>query len=150
MQSADITGNYQDTWEAYARELDTIPDWHHGMNWANVWKRLIPQLMLKGAVASTSKLCTKGLYFVVPKRVFIQFEKILGKVPEVHRPGQGVLTVMTYELGPELTDGSIRELKLCRVKRMKLEDFVQSFASGKQLPLGAQLDEKVLRMLEML
>lgn len=78
VQSIDTTGNYYANWYAYSRELDIIPDSKHGMNWANVWKRLIPQLILKGSIAATSKLCHKGIYFAVPDRVYLQFEKLIG------------------------------------------------------------------------
>ncbi len=148
VQSIDTTGNYRDAWRAYANEQPEIPNSGHGMNWANVWKRLIPQLMLKGAVASTSILCKQGLYFVVPDRVYTQFEKLVGELPEADDPGQGVLTVMTYNLGPEAPEGAHRRLVHKRIIRTLATDFAESFASGKELlPLGSQLDGKVSDML---
>ena len=117
------------------------------MNWANVWKRLIPQLLLKGAIASTSTLCRKGIYFVVPDRVYIQFEKLVGSVPQAGTPAHGVMTVMTYVLGAEVAHGRIRDLKIGRSLRMLVVDFAKAFGSGNQLPLGTQLDKKVLQIL---
>ncbi len=117
------------------------------MNWANVWKRLIPQLILKGAVASTSELCKSGIYFVVPERVYRQFENLVGEVQAVTRPGPGVLTIMTYELGPFVPFGAIRTLMQKRIVRMLSTDFATAFASGRQLPLGSQLDLKVQSIL---
>jgi len=149
VQSIDTTGSYREAWRAYAEENVSVPDAAHGMNWANVWKRLIPQLLLKGAVASTSTLCKRGLYFVVPDRVYEQFEKLVGEVPEVSAPGPGVLTVMTYELGPLVPRGSVRSLVRCRTVRTAITDFAESFASGRELlPLGSQLDVKVRSVLE--
>jgi hypothetical protein len=148
VQSIDITGNYREPWRAYANEGTIIPNSSHGMNWANVWKRLIPQLMLKGAVASTSTLCNKGLYFIVPDRVYTQFEKLVGELPETDSPGQGILTVMTYGLGPEAPEGEMRPLVHSRTIRTYATDFAESFASGRELlPLGSQLDGKVNDML---
>lgn len=147
VQSIDITGNYRDVWAAYSKELARVPNSEHGMNWANVWKRLIPQLILKAAVASTSKLCLSGLYFVVPDRVFQQFEKIVGTVAPVKEPGEGVMTVMTYNLGNKITNGQIRSLNPVRTVRMRATEFAKSFASGSQLPLGTQLDSKVAALL---
>src|SRR5207248_6518167 len=115
----------------------------HGMNWANVWKRLIPQLILKGSVAATSKLCKQGIYFVVPDRVYVQFEKLIGKVAGLDVPGAGVLNVMTYDLGPEVPPGSIRNIIPRRTTRMLTTEFARAFALGQQLPLGSQLDLKV-------
>lgn len=147
VQSIDITGNYRDVWAAYSTEKNIIPNSKHGMNWANVWKRLIPQLILKSSVASTSKLCKNGIYFIVPERVFQQFEKIVGTVNSVVSSGEGVLTVMTYKLGDTVAKGCIRELKHVKTSRMLATEFAKSFASGKQLPLGTQLDEKIRSML---
>lgn len=144
VQSIDTTGSYRETWQAYSKEKPLIPNSSHGMNWANVWKRLIPQLMLKGAVASTSNLCKQGIYFVLPDRVYVQFEKLVGSVPQVDAPGPGVLTVMTYALGPEVPTGNIRSLVRRRVMRTSIVDFAEAFASGKELlPLGVELDRKV-------
>jgi hypothetical protein len=138
VQSMDTTGNYQANWLAYSKERKVIPDSKHGMNWANVWKRLIPQLILKGSVAATSKLCKQGHYFIVPDQVYQHFERLIGDVPPVSRPREGVLTVMTYVLGRQVPHGSIRPLEHRRTVRMLTTDFAQAFASGKQLPLGTQ------------
>jgi len=150
VQSIDITGNYRDAWNAYATEAAEVPNSKHGMNWANVWKRLIPQLILKGSMTSTSTLCTKGLYFVVPDRVYIQFERLVGKVPAAPHPSTGTLTIMTYELGDPVPAGSMRKLVLARTERMLVTEFAKAFGSGKQLPLGTELDAKVLALLEQL
>ncbi|CAH1044724.1 hypothetical protein HPTD01_3202 [Halomonas sp. TD01] len=74
VQSIDITGNYRDSWHTY-KNLNTsfsgdIPRSEHGLNWANVHKRLIPQLIRKGVVYSNSKLVPSGLYFIVPDIVY--------------------------------------------------------------------------------
>ena len=47
VQSIDITNNYRDNWYAYKNisENAIIPRSEHGMNWANVHKRLIPQII---------------------------------------------------------------------------------------------------------
>jgi hypothetical protein len=150
VQSIDITGNYRAAWDAYSQEKTKIPNSAHGMNWANVWKRLIPQLILKSSIASTSKLCKKGIYFVVPDRVYAQFEKIIGPVRQIDNADNGVLTVMTYSLGPTVPHGQMRKLAHTRTLRMKASEFAKSFASGKQLPLGTQLDQKVLTLLSSL
>ena len=150
VQSIDTTGNYHANWRAYAEEKAQIPDSKHGMNWANVWKRLIPQLILKGAIAKTSSLCKAGLYFVVPDRVYLQFEKLVGPVAVPKKGGNDTLTVMTYALGPNVSQGNIRQLCLKRTVRMSIQDFATAFSSGKQLPLGSQLDEKAVEIFQSL
>jgi hypothetical protein len=84
---------------------------------------------------------------VVPDRVYLQFEKLVGEVPQAAAPAHGVMTVMTYVLGPEVTHGTVRHLKVVRSLRMLVVDFAKAFGSGSQLPLGTQLDEKVLQIL---
>jgi hypothetical protein len=146
VQSIDTTGNYHANWKAYSQEKGRIPNSSHGMNWANAWKRLIPQILLKGAIASNSTLCNHGTYFVLPERVYQQFEKLIGPVPTPSPDvaQKGSLTVMAYDLGPEVPFGQIRGLIKTRTSRMMLTDFAEAFASGRQLlPLGEQLDKKV-------
>lgn len=150
VQSIDITGNYIANWKAYRDEKLEIPNSKHGMNWANVWKRLIPQLILKSSISLTSSLCHKGTYFVVPDRVYQQFERIVGPVQTQSMAGSGVLTVMTYHLGSEVPFGAIRSLRQARTERMLATDFAASFASGRQLPPGSQLDAQVRAILNSL
>ncbi len=143
VQSIDTTGNYRNNWDAYAYQRAVVPSSKHGMNWANVWKRLIPQLIMKSAVAARSALCTKGTYFVVPTRVYEQFKKVVGDVAQREAPGPGIITVMKYSLDEEVAPGEHRHLVHCGMERMLAVDFAQSFASGRQLPMGEQLDIRV-------
>ena len=69
VQSIDITGNYRDAWYAYKNlgeniGRNSIPTSNHGLNWANVHKRLIPQLIRKSVVYSESKLGLSNLLSV--------------------------------------------------------------------------------------
>jgi hypothetical protein len=75
------------------------------------------------------------------------FERLVGDVPVVDTPSEGTLTVMTYVLGPQVPHGSIRSLEHHRTTRMLTTEFAKAFASGKQLPLGTQLDEQVAALL---
>ncbi|WP_227764398.1 NotI family restriction endonuclease [Zhaonella formicivorans] len=146
VQSIDITNNYRATWEAY-KNLETnpcveIPDSAHGMNWANVHKRLIPQIIRKGQVYADSHLATKGMYFIVPDVVYSRFEDIIGDIIPVSTPNKGVLSVLTYSLDEPVDFGKIRNLTRCRIIRVNLEDFALNFISGGKIP-GSSLDEAV-------
>lgn len=151
VQSIDITGNYRDNWYAYKNLRDqaqTIPKSEHGMNWANVHKRLIPQLIRKGLIYSRSSMVSKGLYFVVPDIVYRKFEDVIGAdIPLVNRTGPEIMTVHTYELSPEVPHGQQRHLVLKRDIRFELEEFSQRFVTGANLPSGADLDNAVRRVL---
>lgn len=147
VQSIDITGNYRDAWYAARDQSQTIPPSGHGLNWANVHKRLIPQLIRKGLVYSRSQFVKKGMYFVVPDAVYKRFETLLGDdIP--HAPaGRDTLSVMSYRLGPPLGTGKIRALELARSATVRLEDFSSRFISGPNLPAGSDLDAKIRQML---
>jgi len=118
VQSIDITGNYRDNWYAYKNltSSDTlIPKSGHGMNWANVHKRLIPQLIRKGLIYSRSNLVASGLYFVLPNIVYQKFEEVIGAdIPLVNECAPDVLTVHTYSLSSPVEHGQQRHLILER------------------------------------
>lgn len=147
VQSIDITGNYRDAWHAYKNlpnaKKAKIPSSGHGLNWANVHKRLIPQIIRKGLVYSRSKLVKRGLYFIVPDEVYKRFEDILGDIPLLKKPARDSITVFTYELGPNVPHGRVRSLRLKREIRFLLNDFSSRFISGPNLPSGEDLDSVV-------
>ena len=151
VQSIDITGNYRDAWHSYKNLTDQtqlIPSSGHGMNWANVHKRLIPQIIRKGLIYSRSNLVKSGLYFVVPDIVYRKFEGIIGSdIPLLAEGGKDVLTIHTYELSPAVKHGEQRTLILKRNLRFSLEEFSQRFISGPNLPSGLLLDAAVKRVL---
>jgi hypothetical protein len=153
VQSIDITGNYRDNWNAYSQlatnPLVPIPDSEHGLNWANVHKRLIPQLIRKGLIYSRSDYVSKGLYFVLPDRVYREFEKIIGKLPECSTVDSTTMTVFTYDLGAQVEPGLHRPLQLTRSIKFSLTDFSSQFIAGADLPRGVVLDQKIKDVLDL-
>lgn len=151
VQSIDITGNYRDSWHSYKNVSEkslVIPSSKHGMNWANVHKRLIPQIIRKGTIYSRSKLVKSGLYFIVPDIVYRKFEEIIGHdIPLLDIGGKDVLTIHTYELSPFKKHGKQRSLVMKRNIRFSLDEFSQRFISGPNLPSGEQLDSAVKSVL---
>jgi len=151
VQSIDITGNYRDNWYAYKNIEHTkaIPESEHGLNWANVHKRLIPQLIRKGKVYSNSIFVKSGLYFVVPEIVYRKFEELIGAdIPQHDEKSPNALTVHTYSLSEPVPEGEIRSLKLERKIRFSLEEFSNRFISGPNLPKSNDLDYTIQKMLE--
>lgn len=151
VQSIDITGNYRDCWHAYrnlkpGETVETASA--HGLNWANVHKRLIPQIIRKGLIYSRSKRTASGLYFVVPEIVYRKFEDIVGKdLMPVADAAPDVLTVHTYGLGAAVAHGEQRKLEFVRECRFSLDDFSQRFIAGANLPSGDELDFAVCKVL---
>jgi len=154
VQSIDITGNYRDTWHAYnnlskGQSISlTIPTSNHGLNWANVHKRLIPQLIRKGIVYSRSQLVRKGLYFIVPDIVYTKFEDIIGDIPRRKKAKNNTITVFTYRLGEKVENGKRRKILPSRTIRFLTTDFANRFIQGPNLPSGENLDNAVSRVLE--
>ena len=144
VQSIDITNNYRDNWYAYKnlnKDTSVIPRSEHGMNWANVHKRLIPQLIRKGLIYAKSNLVKNGLYFVLPDIVYRKFEDIIGSdIPLVDKAAPDVLTVHTYSLSGNVEHGKQRNLVIEREIRFKIDDFSKRFISGANLPSGEELD----------
>ncbi len=153
VQSIDITGNYRDAWHAYknftpSSNKDLLPSSQHGLNWANVHKRLIPQIIRKSLVYSRSRLVNKGLYFILPEIVYRKFEDILGSdIPLTDAISHDTITVYTYKLGELVPHGCQRDLIQVRMLRFNLEEFSGRFVSGPNLPSGDDLDQAIKRVL---
>lgn len=152
LQSIDITGNYRDTWYAYKNitNTSTIPKSGHGLNWANVHKRLIPQIIRKSLIYSRSSYVNSGLYFITPEIVYKKFEEIIGAdIPLVNNKSPDVITVFTWALGDKNQNSRVRNLIQKRRLRFKIEDFSERFISGPNLPSPDILDNAVKRALGM-
>jgi hypothetical protein len=152
VQSIDITGNYRDTWHGYKNVkpnvTERIPSSGHGLNWANVHKRLIPQIIRKGRIYASSSMVKAGLHFVVPEIVYKKFEDVIGAdIRNVSGQARDIITIHTYGLSPMAGHGQQRSLVAARDIRVSLDDFAQRFISGPNLPSGVLLDSAVKRVL---
>lgn len=148
VQSIDITGNYRDAWYAARDKKNIIPASGHGLNWANVHKRLIPQLIRKGLMYSRSSFVKKGIYFILPEEVYLRFEDILGNdIPTCTDATANTITVHTYILSPEESNGQMRHLIQNRVLRFDLSELSNRFISGPNLPAAGILDAKIKELL---
>lgn len=150
VQSIDITNIYRDNWYAYKNieQTSTIPASEHGLNWANVYKRMIPQIIRKGIIYSKSKFVKHGLYFITPEAVYKKIEEIIGSdIPTYTTSAPDIITVHTYDLGKQVDEGSMRNLVISRILRFKLDDFSNRFITGPNLPKSIVLDNAVMTAL---
>lgn len=76
VQTIDTTGKYSDAQKALKKERSIVGD-TVGLNWENVSKRIIPQLIYKGQVLQREELCKTGLYFVCPMPIY---ERVLTRL----------------------------------------------------------------------
>ncbi len=151
VQSIDITGNYRENREAYVNyrqgnSIGSVADSGHGLNWANVHKRLIPQIIRKGNIYRKCDRCS-GFFFLVPESVYLKFEALLGNLPRAVEPSKETLTVMTYGLGGHVSDGQIRPLKQMRCLHIPFQIFAESVAKSTDPKAPIELDEKLQTLL---
>ncbi len=76
VQTIDTTGKYSDAQKALKKDRTIVSD-TVGLNWENVSKRIIPQLIYKGQVLQREELCKTGLYFVCPMPIY---ERVLTRL----------------------------------------------------------------------
>lgn len=153
VQSLDITGNYRENWASYIQQrlgkhnsASLTPDSGHGLNWANVHKRIIPQLIRKGNIYAAAKRC-RGFFFIVPEAVYQKFEQILGSLPHAAGAGRSNLSILTYSLGPEVPKGAMRQLVLQRKLHYALSDIKEAFINRIDEVAPKTLDAQMLNVL---
>lgn len=115
VQTIDTTGTYQNARRAliehHTIEKDTV-----GLNWENVSKRIIPQIIYKGQVLQREEFCWSGLYFVCPKPVYDRVLERLGgkeKLPQFPtQPAAIHFVAYDYIIDKPLENGKIRPLDI--------------------------------------
>lgn len=141
VQTVDTTGNYSDQAQAFFRgqtyrdRQGRDPGYSDaGMNWENVNKRILPQIIYKGHVLRRESKCTKGLYFVCPKQVFSRIRDRLGGNLHEYHPSTGTITFRSYELGPVVQTGRQRSLMLFDQFTTTVDQVAIAFTSPMHLP----------------
>src|SRR5574341_2244635 len=112
VQSIDITGNYRAAQAAYMEGLRQPPQSGHGLNWENVNKRILPQVIFKGRVLQRERNCERGLYFIVPEAMYERILQRLGGALEEYPPGRGSVTFFRYAILGVATPGQIRGVEM--------------------------------------
>jgi hypothetical protein len=113
VQTIDTTGNYREAREALLNRREIVDD-TVGLNWENVSKRIIPQIIYKGQVLQREDLCKTGLYFVCPQPVYERVLNRLGgkeKLPKFPvQPASIHFLSYDYAKPASIQDGSIQPL----------------------------------------
>lgn len=104
VQTIDTTGNYSDQAQAYFAGKPFPGKRGRGyskasMNWENVNKRILPQLIYKGHVLRRESKCSKGLFFICPHSVYQKIMDRLGNHLHAYPIGNGTITFRSYGLG---------------------------------------------------
>ncbi len=141
VQTIDTTGNYSDqarrffAGRAFRDPQGRNPGYSDaGMNWENVNKRILPQIIYKGHVLRLEERCTKGLYFVCPQQVYSRIrERLGGNLHNIH-PSPGAITFRSYELGPEVPAGRRRAMTLSEQFTTTVDQVALAFTAPMNLP----------------
>lgn len=115
VQTIDTTGNYRNGREALLTPERTNPATSAGLNWENVNKRILPQLIYKGQVLQREALCRKGLFFVCPHPVYTRIMARLGGSGGLIRyalqPASITFLAYQHDLSNGIIDGATVPLK---------------------------------------
>lgn len=99
VQTIDTTGNYRDSLVSLLE--DRSERWSTvGLNWENVNKRILPQLIYKGSILSRESKCGSGLFLVTPEPVYDRIMTRLGgedNLEKVNRLSAGSITCVSYD-----------------------------------------------------
>jgi hypothetical protein len=134
VQTMDTTGSYEEEVEAYYRGEIPATQSSAGINWENVSKRILPQIIYKGHVLRREPLCTKGLFFLCPTRVYQRILTRLGGKLEEYHPQAGAVTFRWYDLSEEYAPGSARVLVNGGQRTTTVDQIALAFTSPSNLP----------------
>jgi hypothetical protein len=149
VQTIDTTGNYRTARENLARNRKIVND-TVGLNWENVSKRIIPQLIYKGQVLQREDLCKTGLYFVCPNPIYARVLKRLGgkdKIPRFPTQPASIHFVSYDYASAEIPpDGVIRQLDVIEEHCTTVYKIQEAF-SALNLPEGNVYRDAIMRSL---
>lgn len=147
VQTIDTTGSYSTAQKALAKNREIIPD-TAGLNWENVSKRIIPQIIYKGQVLQREELCRSGLFLVCPFPVYMRIIDRLGgadKLPKFPSQPASINFIAYDEIKPQ-KDGFITPLGLVDEHCTTVYKVQEAFSSL-NLPEGNVYKEAISRTL---
>lgn len=132
VQTVDTTGNYHASRQALEEGRGMVRS-TVGINWENVSKRIIPQLIYKGQVLQREDLCRAGLYFVCPDPVYDRVLRRLGGTERIPAfPSQPAsIHFVSYDYDPAATveNGRITPLTIRRTLCTTVYKVQEAFSS---------------------
>jgi len=148
VQTIDTTGNYRTTREALLNKREIVAD-TVGLNWENVSKRIIPQLIYKGQVLQREELCKTGLFFVCPQPVYERVINRLGgkdRIPKFPSQPASIHFVSYDYVEEDSKDGIIRSLDVIEEHCTTVYKIQEAF-SALNLPEGNVYRDAIRRSL---
>lgn len=138
VQTIDTTNSYSDAAKEYSNGNAYINSsgtdfTKAGLNWENVSKRILPQLIYKGHALRRERLCSKGMYFVVPHAVYLRIKRRIGGRILEYPKGPGTITFKTYDLSSKAI-GPGYDLMAKETFTTTVEQLAFAFVSPQNLP----------------
>ena len=147
VQTIDTTGSYQTAQRALLERREIVSD-TVGLNWENVSKRIIPQLIYKGQVLQREDLCKTGLFFVAPDPVYQHVLARLGgkeKIPSFpYQPAS--IHFISYDITANPIDGTKTPLGIIEEHCTTVYKVQEAFSSM-TLPEGNVYRDAIYRSL---
>jgi hypothetical protein len=149
VQTIDTTGNYRVARQFLIDNREIVPD-TVGLNWENVSKRIIPQIIYKGQVLQREEMCKSGLYFVCPKTVYERVLNRLGgkdKIPTFPKQPASINFVSYDYVNPDIPiDGELMPLGVTEEHCTTVYKIQEAFSSL-NLPEGNVYRDAIYRSL---
>ncbi len=143
VQAIDTTGNYRKERDAYLRNRAFTGSSKAGLNWENVSKRILPQIIYKGHVLRREPLCRRGLFFVCPTPVYNRIQVRLGNALLAYPIQPGSLTFRWYTPGPAVPGGGHRELLFEGQFTTTIDQVAVAFTAPTNLPPAGVYQEAI-------
>lgn len=135
VQTIDTTGNYQDSFLSLATDERENQWTSAGLNWENVSKRILPQLIYKGSILGRERFCSAGMFFVTPKPVYERVMRRLGgesNVATVGRLQPSSITFLAYDSKDEVSvDGQVPSLERVKTNLSTVAEVRDAFNRAK-------------------
>ncbi len=141
VQAIDTTGNYRS--QLADLEAGHLPTSRAtaGLNWENVNKRILPQLIYKGHALRQEVLCPKGLFFVCPTTVYGRVIDRLGGNLRTYNPQYGSITFLHYTLGDP--QHGMRPLQVAGSMTTTVDQVALAFTSPTNLPVAGAYQQAI-------
>lgn len=104
----EVTGSYRACLDGY-RDLHAggaaaVPASEHVVNWGNVHKKMLPDLIQKGLIVANTVDC-RGFFVIMPDALYQKIEDVLEDVSEQDTIGPEIMSIRTYAPDAKTTAG---------------------------------------------
>lgn len=147
VQSIDTTGNYREGFERLSDGRQRFTANSAALNWENVSKRILPQVIYKGNVLQRESLCRRGMFFVTPKPVYDRIMQRLiggGDALPTYPLSSGSITFASYDpdwSSPE--DGQPAPLRQTNWLTTNVVQVAQAFVGVTNLPPAGSFEQAI-------